>query len=98
MVDFNFNLNSMFYGIIRDGKIFNSNNQEIGVTTETYHQAIKTAREYQDILYEKGLLQKPKTVEEINKEMSDTMLKMSNTITELSAKIDKLEKANDKQR
>lgn len=45
-----------FIGIVANGKIFNSYNQQVGVTNEEYKKALDTAKGYQDILYEKGIL------------------------------------------
>ena len=87
-----------FIGIVANGKIFNSYNQQVGVTNEEYKKALDTAKGYQDILYEKGILTKPKTPEEINQELQDTLRKtqemmaeMSSSLVSLNEKVIKLE-------
>ena len=87
-----------FIGIVANGKIFNSYNQQVGVTNEEYKKALDTAKGYQDILYEKGILTKPKTPEEINQELQDTlrktqemMVEMSSSLVSLNEKVIKLE-------
>ncbi len=97
MVDFNFNINTAFYGVVRDDKIYNQNGQLVGYTVEQYNKALETAKGFENILYEKGILTKPKTPEEINQEMQEAMNKMSLSIQALTKKIEILEKVNDKQ-
>ncbi len=83
---------------IQNGRIYNYLNQQIGVVTEEYNKAIETAKGFQQKLIEAGIITKPKTPEEINAEIQETlkqtqtmMLEMSNTIVSLNAKINKLE-------
>lgn len=90
--------NQSFIGFIQAGKICNSYGQQIGVTTDEYNKAIETAKGFEKILYEKGILTKPKTPEEINQELQNTlkqtqamMVEMSNTIVALNDKVLKLE-------
>lgn len=99
-------IQASFFGFIQNGKIYNNLNQQIGVTTEEYQKAINTAKEYEQVLYDKGILEKPKTAEEINKETQDVlkqtqamMLEMSNALSALNDKVNKLEekKANVRQ-
>lgn len=87
---FNFN-NQMFFAYVRDGKIFSNQNELIGRLETEYQEALKTANEFREILYEHGILTKPKTTEEINKELQETiqqqqalMLEMRNTLEKLS--------------
>lgn len=89
---------SNFIGFVSNGKIYNSFNQQIGVTNEEYKKAIDTAKDYEQILYDKGILEKPKTPEEMSKEtqkvLKDTqamMLEMSNALAALNDKVVKLE-------
>lgn len=97
--------NQSFVGFVQNGKICNSYGQQIGYTNEEYNKAIETAKGFQKILYDKGILIKPKTPEEINQELQETlkqtqtmMLEMSNTIISLNEKVSKLEeKKDDKQ-
>ena len=96
--------NQSFIGFIQAGKICNSYGQQIGVTTDEYNKAIETAKGFEKILYEKGILTKPKTPEEINQELQNTlkqtqamMLDMSNTIVALNEKVNKLEGSKDVQ-
>lgn len=96
--------NQSFIGFVQAGKICNSYGQQIGVTTDEYNKAIETAKGFEKILYEKGILTKPKTPEEINQELQNTlkqtqsmMLEMSNTIVSLNEKVSKLENKDDKQ-
>lgn len=93
-----------FIGFIQAGKICNSYGQQIGVTSEEYNKAIETAKGFEKILYEKGILTKPKTPEEINQELQNTlkqtqtmMVEMSNTIMALNDKVNKLEEGKDVQ-
>ena len=87
---------------IQNGRIYNYLNQQIGVVTEEYNKAIETAKGFQQKLVEAGIITKPKTPEEINAEIQETlkqtqsmMLEMSNTIVSLNAKINKLEENKD---
>lgn len=88
-----------FIGIVANGKIFNTYNQQVGVTNEEFQKAVDTtAKGYQDILYEKGILVKPKTPEEINQELQETlkqtqamMAEMSSSLVNLNEKVIKLE-------
>lgn len=87
-----------FIGVVSNGKIYNSFNQQVGVTTEEYKKALDTAKEYQQILYDKGILTKPKTPEEINQELQETLKKtqammaeMSTSLVSLNEKVMKLE-------
>ena len=96
--------NQSFIGFIQAGKICNSYGQQIGVTTDEYNKAIETAKGFEKILYEKGILTKPKTPEEINQELQNTlkqtqtmMLEMSNTIVSLNEKVSKLEESKNVQ-
>lgn len=91
-----------FIGFVQNGKIFNSYGQQLGYVNDEYNKAIDTAKKYQEVLYEKGILTKPKTTEEINQELQDTlrqtqamMAEMSNTIVTLSEKVNKMEVAKD---
>lgn len=92
--------NSSFIGFIQNGRIFNSYGQQLGYVNDEYNKAIETAKEYQKVLYDKGILTRPKSPEEINQELQDTlkqtqamMLEMSNTIVSLSEKVNKMEVA-----
>lgn len=92
--------NASFIGFVQNGRIFNSYGQQLGYINDEYNKAIETAKEYQKVLYEKGILTKPKSPEEINQELQDTlkqtqamMLEMSNTIVTLSEKVNKMEVA-----
>lgn len=100
----NFQNNQSFIGFVQNGKIFNSLQQQVGVTTDEYNKAIETAKGFQQKLFDAGILVKPKTPEEINKELQETlkqtqsmMLEMSNTIVSLNDKVQKLESKDDKQ-
>ena len=94
--------NQNFICFIQNGKICNYSGQQVGVTTEEYNKAIDTAKGFQQKLIEAGILIKPKTPEEINQELQETlkqtqtmMLEMSNTIISLNEKVDKLEEKKD---
>ncbi|MBQ7284637.1 MAG: hypothetical protein IJW72_00390 [Alphaproteobacteria bacterium] len=104
MLDNNFQNTTSFIGFVQNGRIFNSYGQPLGYTTDEYNKAIDTAKGFEKILYEKGILTKPKTPEEINKELQETlkqtqsmMLEMSGTIGLLNEKVSKLENSNVKQ-
>lgn len=97
-----YNNSQNFICFIQNGKICNYSGQQVGVTTEEYNKAIETAKGFQKILYDKGILIKPKTPEEINQELQETlkqtqtmMLEMSNTIISLNEKVLKLEEIKD---
>lgn len=90
--------NQSFIGFIQNGKIFNSYGQQLGYITDEYNKAIDTAKGFQQKLIDAGILTKPKTPEEINQELQNTlkqtqamMLEMSNTIVSLNDKVTKLE-------
>lgn len=90
--------NQSFIGFIQNGKIFNSYGQQLGYITDEYNKAVETAKGFQQKLFDAGILTKPKTPEEINQELQNTlkqtqsmMLEMSNTIVALNDKVSKLE-------
>ena len=90
--------NQSFIGFIQNGKIFNSYGQQLGYINDEYNKAIDTAKGFQQKLIDAGILTKPKTPEEINQELQNTlkqtqsmMLEMSNTIVALNDKVSKLE-------
>lgn len=94
--------NQNFICFIQNGKICNYSGQQVGVTTEEYNKAIDTAKGFQQKLIDAGILVKPKTPEEINQELQETlkqtqamMLDMSNTIISLNEKVSKLEEKKD---
>lgn len=96
--------NQNFICFIQNGKIYNYSGQQVGVTTEEYNKAIDTAKGFQQKLIDAGILIKPKTAEEINQELQETlkqtqtmMLEMSNTIVSLNEKVNKLEEKKDVQ-
>ena len=72
---------SNFIGFVSNGKIYNSFNQQIGVTNDEYKKAIDTAKDYEQILYDKGIL----------KDTQAMMLEMSNALAALNDKVVKLE-------
>lgn len=91
------NETNAFVGYItNDGKILNAYNQHIGYTINEYDKVITTAKEYREVLYEKGILERPKTPEEINKEMREMIANLTGTISTLSEKINKLESGNNR--
>lgn len=94
--------NQNFICFIQNGKICNYSGQQIGVTNDEYNKAIDTAKGFQQKLFDAGILTKPKTPEEINQELQETlkqtqamMLEMSNTIISLNEKVNKLEEKKD---
>lgn len=89
--------NNGFLGFIRDGKIFNSTGQQVGYISEEYNKAVQVAKDYEKVLYEKGILTKPKTPEEINQELQNTLVQMQSTMVALANKIEKLEGGKDEQ-
>lgn len=99
--EFNVN-NPSFIGFVNQGKIFNSYNQQIGVTLEEYNKALNVAKEYKKVLEDKGIIPKEKTPEEIQKELQETinrqndvMAKMAETIKLISEKVNNLEEKKD---
>ena len=89
--------NNGFLGFIRDGKIFNSTGQQVGYTSDEYNKVIDVAKGYEKVLYEKGILTKPKTPEEINQELQNTLVQMQSAMVALADKIQKLEGGKDEQ-
>lgn len=96
--------NQSFIGFVQNGKIFNSYGSPIGYTNDEYNKAIETAKGFQQKLIEAGILTKPKTPEEINQELQETlkqtqtmMAQMSATIVSLNDKVNKLEEKKDVQ-
>ena len=87
-----------FIGIVSNGKIFNTYNQQVGVTNDEYKKAMDTINECRELLYKNGILPRPKTPEELNQELQDTLKKtqdmmaeMSVSLTNLNAKVTQLE-------
>lgn len=92
------NYNQSFVGFIQNGKINSYNGQQIGVTIDEYNKALDIAKGFQQKLIDAGILVKPKTPEEINQELQETlkqtqsmMVDMSKTIMSLNEKVTKLE-------
>ena len=90
-----------FLGYVNQGKIFNTYNQQIGVSLEEYNRVLGIAKDYKKVLEEKGIIEKEKTPEEINKELQSTiskqaeiMAKMTETIQAINKKVTLLEKSN----
>ena len=86
--------NSGFVAFVQQNKIYNSCGTLIGYTTDEYNKAVNTAKEFEKILYDKGILQKPKTPEEINRELQEAMRQMTLSIANLNAEINSLKKEN----
>lgn len=84
-------ISQSFFGFIKDGMIYNNNSVLIGRTEEKYQQAIETAKKFEQKLIEAGIIQKPKTPEEINKELQEMIAEMAGTIATLSDKVKGLE-------
>lgn len=96
--------NTSFIGFVQQGKIFNSYGLQLGVTSEEYTKAIETAKGFEKILYEKGILKKPKTTEEINQELQialkqtqEMMCEMSQTIASLNNEVKSLKDQQNEQ-
>lgn len=95
--------NPNFLSYVNQGKIFNAyTNQQIGVTIEEYNKALNIAKEYKKVLEDKGIIEKQKTPEEIQKELQETinrqnevMAKMAETIKSISEKVNNLEEKKD---
>lgn len=92
--------NPNFLSYVNQGKIFNAyNNQQIGVTNDEYNKALNIAKEYKKVLEDKGIIEKEKTPEEIQKELQETikrqnevMAQMADTIKSISDKVNDMEK------
>lgn len=96
---------SNFIGYINQGKIFNQFHQQVGVVLDEHKKAIDVANgfqdkaeEYRNKLIEAGIITKPKTPEEINQELQNTIKQqqealatMMQAISEMGEKISKLE-------
>lgn len=76
-----------FIGYVQQGKIFNSFGQQLGVTSDEYNKAIETAKGFENILYDKGILQKPKTPEEINQELQQTLKQTQDMMASMAQSI-----------
>lgn len=93
-----------FIGFVQQGKIFDSYGKQLGVTSDEYNKAIDTAKGFEKILYEKGILQKPKTPEEINQELQatlkqtqDMMASMAQSIASLNNEVKSLKDQQNEQ-
>ena len=79
-----FSLNSYLTCYIEDGVIFSvdyqGNKKQIGVDNATIEEAISKAEEYHDKLVELGVITKPKTQEEINAELLETIKALQSEI------------------
>ena len=95
--------NPNFLSYINQNKIFNAyNNQQIGVTLDEYNKAVNIAKEYKKILEDKGIIEKEKTPEEMQKELQETikrqsevMAQMADTIRAINEKVNSLEEKKD---
>lgn len=91
--------NPNFLTYINQGKIFNAyTNQQVGVTNDEYNKAVNLAKEYKKVLEDKGIIEKQKTPEEVQKELqaiishqSEIMSKMADTIKAINEKVNNLE-------
>ena len=90
-----------FLGYVNQGKIFNTYNQQIGVSMEEYNRVLGVAKDYKKVLEDKGIIEKEKTPEEMNKELqltiskqAEIMAKMTETIQAINEKVTLLEKGN----
>ena len=90
-----------FLGYVNQGKIFNTYNQQVGVSLDEYNRVLNIAKDYKKILEEKGIIEKEKTPEEINKELQKTiskqaeiMAQMTETIRSINEKVTLLEVKN----
>lgn len=90
-----------FLGYINQGKIFNTYNQQIGVSMEEYNRVLGVAKDYKKVLEDRGIIEKEKTPEEMNKELhltiskqAEIMAKMTETIQAINEKVTLLEKRN----
>ena len=94
--ELNFNMPS-FVGYISGTKIFNTYNQQVGVTNDEYNKAVNLAKEYKKVLEDKGIIEKPKTPEEMLKEsiaqQNEMLMQMTQTIKALTDKVSTLEKS-----
>lgn len=80
-----------FLGFVRDGKIHNSNGQQVGYTNDEFNKLMTVAKGYEQKLYDAGILTKPKTPEEINQELQKTLIQMQSAMNVLVDKVQKLE-------
>lgn len=96
--------NVPFVGYIQGGKIYTAAGQQVGCTSEEYNKAVEIAKGYEQVLIDKGILSKPKTAEEINLELQNTlketqsmMAGMADTIKSLNDEIKKMKEGKDEQ-
>ncbi len=97
MNSFNFaslQYNSFLCYIDKDNNIvqadMNGNQQVIGKTVEAYNELEQTTTEYYNKLVEMGVIIPPKTPEEQNKELQDTLLKMTEMMSNMQKEIEVL--------
>lgn len=83
-----FNPSQSFWAFVQNGKIINYSGQHLGYTIEEYNKVLKLAKDYEQVLYDKGILTKPKSTEEINAEMQATLKQAQDMIKELTAKLE----------
>lgn len=95
--------NPNFLSYVNQNKIFNAyTNQQIGVTLEEYNKALNVAKEYKKILEDKGIIEKERTPEEMQRELqevikhqNEVMAQMADTIKAINDKVNNLEEKKD---
>jgi hypothetical protein len=88
---------SPFLCLIKDGNIFDAQNNHIGVTLAAHKEALDLLKNYKSLLEEHGIIQKQKSPEELQKEMQMSVSALTNMVQSLTEKIERLESKNDKQ-
>lgn len=83
-----FNPLQSFWAFVQNGKIINYSGQHLGYTVEEYNKVLDIAKKYEQILYDKGILTKPKTAEELNVEMQAALQETQAMIKELRLKLE----------
>lgn len=91
-------MNSMINASIENDEIYqiigwNAQKNKIGVTLKKYNELKEIADGYYNVLVEKGIIEKPKTAEEIAKEQQKIMTDMLNQMKIMQEEIKDLKKS-----
>lgn len=90
------NINGQFVALVENGAIYQINSftgqkSQIGVVQQVYDELSEITDGYYKKLVEAGIIQEPKTNEQIIAEQQETMSKMLEAINKLTAKVEELE-------
>ena len=90
------NINGQFVALVENGTIYQLNSFtgqkiQIGVIQQVFDELQEITDGYYKKLVEAGIIQEPKTNEQIIAEQQETMAKMLEAINKLTAKVEVLE-------